>query len=121
MTRRVCVLLVCALGPLGAVTGCGGGGSANTTKTGATSGLSLETVKRLNKTNSAKTLASCKQAANNPGLPASVKPLIDTQCEYIRTGNNAGLHAVSRQICEAEAALEQEPARSRMQAQCKQL
>ncbi|HEY5318739.1 MAG TPA: hypothetical protein VIJ20_12195 [Solirubrobacteraceae bacterium] len=116
--RRLCAVLACALGVIGLVSGCGG---SSHPKIGPTTGLSLATVKHLNKIDTSKTLAECKQNASNPGLPATVKPLINTQCEYIKTGNNAGLHVVDRQICRAEAALQPEPERTTMLAQCKQL
>ncbi|HWF35011.1 MAG TPA: hypothetical protein VG295_06555, partial [Solirubrobacteraceae bacterium] len=82
MTKRLCVLLVCALPAALLVEGCGG---SSQSKTGATSGLSLKTVKRLNKINTDKSVAACHQLANNPGLPANQKPLVLQQCEYIRT------------------------------------
>ncbi|HWC87299.1 MAG TPA: hypothetical protein VG388_12235 [Solirubrobacteraceae bacterium] len=119
MTRRLLVPLACALLSIGMVTGCGG--SADKSKTGATSGLSIATVKHLNKVNAAKSLAACKQAAANPGLPAAEKPLMDQQCEYIKTGNAAGLHAVARQLCQVGAEQKPEPQRSTLLAQCKHL
>jgi hypothetical protein len=112
------VLLVCALGPMALVSGCGGGSHTNT---GPTSGLSLKTIKQLNKVDTQKTLAECEQNLNNPGLPANQKPLIATECQYIRTGNNAGLQAVDKQICEVQAAAQPEPQRTTLRAQCKQL
>jgi hypothetical protein len=118
MMRRLCVILACVLAPAAFLSGCGGSGNA---KTGPTSGLSLKQVKQLNKVDSEKTLAECKQAAANPGLPASVKPLLNAQCEYIKTGNYAALHTVDRQICRAEAVLQPEPVRTTMLAQCKTL
>jgi len=118
MMRRLCVVLACVLAPAAFLSGCGGGGNA---KTGPTSGLSLKTVKKLNKLDSAKTLAECKQAAANPGLAATVKPLLNAQCEYIKTGNYTALHTVDRQICRAEAVLQPEPEQTTMLAQCKTL
>jgi hypothetical protein len=118
MMRRLFVVLVCTLAPIALLGGCGGGSSTNT---GPTSGLSLKTVKKLNKLDSARTLAECKQAAANPGLPATVKPLLNAQCEYIKTGNYVALHTVDRQICRAEAVLQPEPQRTSMLAQCKTL
>ena len=120
MTRRLCVLLACALAPVALVTGCGGGGQS-TTKTGATSGLSIATVKRLNKLDSAKSVSECLQVAANPGLPANQKALVETECADIRTGNNVGLHAVDVQLCELQAAQMPDPERSKLRAQCKQL
>ncbi|HWF50152.1 MAG TPA: hypothetical protein VG294_05840 [Solirubrobacteraceae bacterium] len=118
MTKRLCVLLVCALTPALLVAACGG---SSQSKTGATSGLSLKTVKHLNKVNTDRSVAACHQAANNPGLPADQKPLVLAQCEYIRTGNNVGLHQVDRQLCQVEAAAQPEPTRTKLLAQCKQL
>jgi hypothetical protein len=117
MTKRLCVLLVCAFAPAALVSGCGG----SQTKTGPTSGLSIATIKRLNKANTNKSVAECHQEANNPGLPANQKQLVLTECEYIRTGNNAGLHTVDRQLCQLEAAAQPEPERSKLLAQCKSL
>jgi hypothetical protein len=114
------VLLVCVLTPAALVAGCGGG-SSNTTSTGATSGLSIATVKKLNKANTAKSYALCQEAASNPGLPPDQKALVNTECGYIRTGNNRGLHAVDRQLCELQAAQLPDPQRTRMRAQCKTL
>jgi hypothetical protein len=118
MTKRLCVLLVCAFAPAALVSGCGGGGQ---TKTGPTSGLSLATIKRLNKANTDKSVAECHQLANNPGLPANQKQLVLTQCEYIRTGNNTGLRAIDRQLCHVQAVAQPEPERSKLLAQCKTL
>jgi hypothetical protein len=118
MMRRLCVTLACALAPAAFLSGCGGSGNA---KTGPTSGLSIKAVKQLNEVDSGKTLAECKQAAANPGLPATVKPLLNTQCEYIKTGNYTGLHTIDRQICRAEAVLQPQPEQTTMLAQCKTL
>jgi hypothetical protein len=118
MTKRLCVLLICALTPALMVAGCGG---SSQSKTGATSGLSLKTVKHLNKVNTSKSVALCHQEANNPGLPATEKPLVLQQCEYIRTGNNVGLHQVDVQLCQVGAASKPEPTRTKLLAQCKQL
>jgi hypothetical protein len=115
MTKRVCVLFLCAFMPAALVSGCGG---SSPSKTGATSGLSLATVKRLNKLNTDKSVSACHQEANNTGLLPGEKQLVLTQCEYIRTGNNAGLHAIGRQICQLEAAAQPEPTRSTMLAKC---
>ncbi|MDQ6779457.1 MAG: hypothetical protein M3071_25245 [Actinomycetota bacterium] len=117
MTKRLCVLLVCALAPAALVSGCGGG----QTKTGPTSGLSLATVKRLNKANTDKSVAECHRLANNVGLPANQKQLVLTECEYIRTGDNAGLRQIDRQLCRLQAAAQPEPERTNLLAQCKQL
>ncbi|MDQ6803931.1 MAG: hypothetical protein M3065_02945 [Actinomycetota bacterium] len=118
MTRRLCVLFVCASASAALVSGCGGGSQS---KTGPTSGLSIKTVEHLNKVNTDQSVAECHQLANNPGLPADQKPLVLTQCEYIRTGNNAGLHAVNVQLCHLQAAQKPEPLRSTMLAKCKHL
>lgn len=115
MTKRLSVLLVCAFAPATLVSGCGG---SSQTKTGATSGLSIATVKRLNKINTDKSVAECHAEANNTGLLPGEKPLVLTQCEYIRTGNNAGLRAIGRQICQLEATAQPEPTRSKMLAKC---
>lgn len=120
MTRRLCVLLVSVLAPVALVTGCGGS-SHTTAKTGPTSGLSIATAKHLNKVNTAKSVALCHQSAANPGLPADQKALVETECEYIRTGNSAGLHAVDRQLCRLQAEQMPEPERSRMRGRCKTL
>jgi hypothetical protein len=117
MTKRLCVLLICALIPAVLVSGCGGGSS----KTGPTSGLSLQTVKKLNKANTDQSVAECHAVANNPGLPAAQKPLVLTECEYIRTGNNVGLHAVDVQLCQVQAAEQPKPLRAKLLAQCKTL
>jgi hypothetical protein len=118
MTRRICVLLICALAPIAVLTGCGGSGKA---KTGPTTGLSLATVKHLNKVNAAQSYTQCQHVANNPGLPANQKALVQTECQYIKTGNQAGLHQVDVQLCQIQAAAMPEPQRKKMQAQCKQL
>ncbi|HWF25109.1 MAG TPA: hypothetical protein VG275_06670 [Solirubrobacteraceae bacterium] len=118
MTRRICVLLICALAPIMVLTGCGGSGK---TKSGATSGLSLATVKHLNKVNAAQSYTQCQRLLANPGLPANQKTLVQTECEYIRTGNQAGLHQVDVQLCQIEAAAMPEPERTKLQAQCKKL
>jgi hypothetical protein len=114
MTKRLCVLLVCAFAPAALVSGCGGG----QTKTGPVSGLSIATIKRLNKLNTDRSVAACHAEANNIGLLPGEKQLVLTQCEYIRTGNNAGLHSIGRQICQLEAAAQAEPERSTMLAKC---
>ncbi|HWF73488.1 MAG TPA: hypothetical protein VG186_09100 [Solirubrobacteraceae bacterium] len=114
MTKRVCVLLVCAFAFTALVSGCGGGQA----KTGPTSGLSLTTIKRLNKANTDRSVAACHAEASNTGLQANVKQLVLTECEYIRTGNNAGLRTVGRQICKLQAQAQPEPIRSTMLAKC---
>ena len=119
MTRRMRVLLICALAPITVAAGCGG--SANKTKTGATSGLSLATVKHLNKVNAAQSFIQCQHVLANPGLPANQKALVQTECEDIRTGNEAGLHQVDVQLCQIQAAAMPQPERRKLQAQCKQL
>lgn len=120
MTRRLCVLLACVLAPITLLSACGGSGNS-TTKPGATSGLSIKTIKELNKKNAARSVALCQQAAANPGLPPDQKVLMQTECEYIRTGNYRGLHAVDRQLCVVEAKLKAEPLRTTLLAQCKTL
>ena len=55
------------------------------------------------------------------GLPANQKPLLETECQYIRTGNNAGLHAIDKQICKLQAAAQPVTERATMLAQCKNL
>ena len=117
MMRRLFVTLACALAPVALLSGCGGSHTA----TGPTSGLSVKTVKRLNKVDTARSVAECHQAADNPGLAPAQKPLMQTECEYIRTGNNAGLRIVDRQLCYLQAAEQPEPERTNMRAQCKQL
>jgi hypothetical protein len=118
MTRRICVLLVCTLAPISVVTGCG---SSTKTKSGATSGLSIEKVKKLNKVNAAQSYAQCQRVLTNPGLPDNQKVLVQTECQYIKTGNQAGLHQVDIQLCEIQAAAMPEPERTKLQGQCKQL
>ena len=117
MMRRLCVTLVCVLAPIGVLTGCG----SSHTHTGPTSGLSIKTIKHLNKVDTAKDVAECEQAANNIGLPANQKPLLETECQYIRTGNNAGLHAIDKQICKLQATAQPVTERATMLAQCKNL
>jgi uncharacterized protein YceK len=117
MMRRLCVLLACALGPVALLAGCGG----SSTSTGPTSGLSVQQAKQRNKADTAKAVAHCEQAANNPGLPASQKPLMETECQDIRTGNNTGLHAIDKQLCQVQAAAKPQPERTTLLAQCKQL
>jgi hypothetical protein len=118
MTRRLCAPLACALALLALVSACGG---SSAPKTGPTTGLSIATIKHLNKIDTQKTLTECLKSASNPGVSPTVKPLLETECQYIRTGNNVGLHAIDRQVCQAEAAEQPEPERTSMRAQCKQL
>jgi hypothetical protein len=118
MTKRLCLLLVCALALVALVSACGGSGS---TTTGAASGFSIKKVKRENKQATDRSVALCHQAANNIGIPADEKALMETECEYIRTGNNVGLHTVDRQLCELQASRQPEPERTKMSAQCKTL
>lgn len=117
MTKRLSLVLVCALAAVASVAGCGG----SQTKTGPTSGLSLKQIKQLNKTNTARSVAYCHQAANNPGLPANLKGLMETECQYIQSGNYPALHAIDRQICKVQADQMSEPQRSKDLAQCKTL
>lgn len=120
MTRRLCVLLTCVLAPITLLSACGGSGNSNT-KPSPTSGLSIKTIKELNIRNTAKSVALCEQAANNPGLPPNQKVLMQTECQYIRTDNYHGLHTVDRQLCVVEAKLKPEPERTTLLAQCKTL
>jgi hypothetical protein len=117
MMRRLCVTLACALVPLAALSGCGGGH----THTGPTSGLSIKQVKHLNKVNAARALSECNQAANNSGIPPDQQALMQTECRYIKTDNIAGQKSIDRQLCYLQAAAKPEPLRSQLRAQCKTL
>lgn len=117
MMRRLFVVLACALAPIALLSACGGGG----THTGPTSGLSIKEIKRINRQDTAKSYAECQSTADNPGLPADQKPLEEETCQYIKTGNNAGLKAVDHKLCELQAKAKPEPERTTLLAQCKTL
>jgi hypothetical protein len=120
MTRRLCVVLACVLAPVTLLSACGGSGNSNT-KPSATSGLSIKTIKELNKKNTARSYSLCQQAAANPGLPADQKPIVQAECAAIQSGDYAALHRLDRQLCVVEAKLKPKPLRTTLLAQCKTL
>jgi hypothetical protein len=115
MTRRLCLLLVCALAPIALVTGCGGGGGTSN------SGKSLSAIKHQNSVNSAKTYAECRQAAANPGLPPNQKAILETECQDIKADNLTAEHAENRALCVAEADALPADQRAARMAICKKL
>lgn len=105
MTRRLWVLLLCALTAAGLVTGCGGGGSTTSTSTTpkqASSGSSthagapVPSSVRLRQTETA-----CKKGmAASPYLTPAEKSVAEADCAGIKTGHIAPVVAVFLEICE---------------------
>jgi len=112
MTRRLCLLLACALAPIALVTGCGG---SSPSKSIGASGATINAARQ----NQAHSLADCRQAAANPGLPQNEKTILQSECVDIQTGNATALKAAGEQLCRVEAALLPTGERATMLASCK--
>lgn len=98
MTRRPCVLLLCALAPLGVLTGCGSGSTTTKkharTETVATVPLSARVRVAV--------IACKKEVATNAYIPASEKPAAKVDCQGVQAGDVAkvaALRGILRQAC----------------------
>jgi len=92
MTRRLLLLLAATA----VVTGCGGSSSSPSKPTRQST---LDAVKR----DLARTVADCRQAASNPGLPADQKAILVSECSDIQSGNSTALRADGVRLCVIEA------------------
>ncbi|HEY2160521.1 MAG TPA: hypothetical protein VGH24_04380 [Solirubrobacteraceae bacterium] len=110
MTKRLCLMLVCALA---LATGCGGGGggSSNTT------GLGKGTIAAA-RHNQSQALADCRQASRNPALTATEKTILQSECADIQTGDSAALKTDGKRLCEAEAATQPKDVQASLKAGC---
>jgi hypothetical protein len=91
MIRRLCLLLLCALVPIGVLTGCGGSGSTTTTKRASTTPTTTVPLSvRLQKA-----IAVCKkEVAASAYIPAAQKPAGEADCQGVKSGNVADVSAV---------------------------
>jgi hypothetical protein len=90
------VLVLCALAPLGVVTGCGS--SASPASKASSTPPPTQTVPLAVKIRQA--IAACrKQVTKLADIPASEKPLAQADCNGIKTGNISSLKAILRQDC----------------------
>lgn len=102
MTRRRCLLLLCALASGGIVTGCGGSGSPSTTAkhtTTATNRPNNTATAPLAVRVRASIVACRKQVERSPDIRASEKPAATADCNGIKTGNIAPLRKIFDQAC----------------------
>lgn len=105
MTRRLCVLLLCALTAAGVVTGCGGGGGTTTT---TTTSKHTSTVSSTHAGGPApltvrlrETEAACKKGmAASAFLTPAEKPVAEADCAGIKTGHIAPVVSFFLEICE---------------------
>lgn len=116
MRTKLSTLLVCALLPVVAATGCGG---SSKPKTGPTTGLTMKQARERNAQSRQRAYRNCEQFAANPGLPADQKALAQQECQDIQSGDNKALHTVDVQLCELEAPQQPDPATAL--AACKKL
>jgi hypothetical protein len=106
MSRRLCALLVCALVPVGVVTGCGSSGTSTTksSTTEHTSTTATSTVPLTVRVN--KAIADChKEVRTSAYIPAGEKAAGEADCEGVKTGNVAqvtALRTMLRDACELE-------------------
>jgi hypothetical protein len=99
MIRRLGVLILCTLAPIGILAGCGSSGKTTTTKPATTT--STSTVPLSAKLHVA-ILACQKVVATNAYIPASEKPAGETDCEGVKSGDVAevkALNAILLQAC----------------------
>lgn len=116
MRTKLSTLLVCAVLPVVAITGCGGGSKP---KTGPTTGLTMKQARERNTQSRQNAYRNCEQFAGNPGLPADQKALAQQECQYIQSGDNKALHTVDVQLCQLQA--QQQPDPTTALAVCKKL
>jgi hypothetical protein len=116
MTRRLCLMLVCALAPVALVTGCGGS-SSHTTTTNGVSSSTIDAAKR----NSASAYRNCQSAVANPALTPTEKATLQSECAAIKSGDASALRAAGNQLCKEEAALLPAADGAKMLASCKAL
>ncbi|HEY5317906.1 MAG TPA: hypothetical protein VIJ20_07990, partial [Solirubrobacteraceae bacterium] len=93
-------LLVCALVPIGALTGCGSGGTSTTKSTTATHASPAASLSA----SLHKATASClKVLGSSPYVPVSQRAAAKRACEGVKTGNIAAvarLRTILKQACE---------------------
>jgi hypothetical protein len=101
MTRRLCALLVCALVPVGVVTGCGSSGTPTTKSTTTKHTTTVPLSVRLSKA-----ITECrKEVRTSAYIPAGEKATGEADCEGVKTGNVAqvtALRTMLRDACELE-------------------
>jgi hypothetical protein len=92
--RRLCALVLCALAPIGILTGCGGGGSTTTTK--HTIPKTTTTSAAVLSARIATAIRRCKRevVAASAYIPAADKATGESDCEGVKTGNVAKVGAL---------------------------
>lgn len=100
MTRRLCLLLVCALATAALASGCGGSGSSHPTKTTGVSSSTIDAAKR----NATSAYKDCQSAVKSPSLTPTEKTTLESECADIKSGNATALRADGQKLCVEEAA-----------------
>lgn len=109
MTRRLCLLLVCALAAASLASGCGGSSSTES----GTSAV-VDAAKR----NAASAYKDCQKAASNSALTATIKAGVEKTCADIKSGNASALRADGVLVCQEEAAAQPASTRKALLKSC---
>jgi hypothetical protein len=111
MTRRLCLLLACALVPIALLSACGG--SSNSKADSRAQQLSAV------RHNAARAYADCRRATTNSALSPSERAILQSECSDIKSGNASALTSAGRQLCVLEASQLPNPERTTVLARCK--
>jgi hypothetical protein len=112
MTRRLCLVLCCALVPTALLSGCGGGGSSAPDSHAA----QVKAAKQ----NTARAYADCVKATKNSGLSSTERTILQSECSDIKSGDGSALIAAGKQLCKVEATQLPPAERATVLAACKE-